>query len=45
MACGETMQGQTDPDHTHVCASEHEAGDHICSDPKCRRYFMPKGNP
>ena len=27
------------PDHTHVCGGQHDAGDHLCSDPSCRRYF------
>ena len=43
MTCGSTMQGKQDPDHTHICGSDHETGDHLCVE--CRRYFMQKGNP
>lgn len=39
MSCGATMQSRALPDHVHTCAVEHDAGDHVCSDPTCRRWF------
>lgn len=41
--CTATMQGMSDPSHTHICSGTHDAGDHLCADPKCRRYFYRKG--
>lgn len=43
--CGARMVAMFNPDHTHVCSGSHDAGDHLCADPKCRRYFWAKEKP
>lgn len=42
MKCHALMQSMQDPDHIHMCASVHDAGDHMCKDPACRRWFWSK---
>ena len=43
MKCKETMQGMADPDHTHTCSGEHDAGDHFC--PSCKRWWYEAPKP
>lgn len=40
--CNAEMESILDPSHTHKCGGKHDAGDHLCKDPKCRRYFFSK---
>lgn len=37
--CAATLVSQAVPGHTHTCVRDHESGNHMCSDPSCRRWF------
>jgi hypothetical protein len=37
--CWKTMESTYLPGHTHLCELASHTGDHICSDPTCRRRF------